>query len=469
MSNPHVVILGAGPAGVGAAFQLARRRFARVTVLEQNSWVGGIAGSFELSGLRVDFGSHRLHSCDPGILKDIKTLLGDNLLNRPRHGRIKLHGRWIHFPLKFLDVVLRMPPRFALGVVNDLLAKVYRKKAASSDGENFSSVLEEGLGRTVCRNFYFPYMRKIWGLSPERLSATQARRRVSVNSITKMIAKVLPSTRGRGHFFYPQDGFGQISEAYYRAACEAGAQFYLNARVESVEIKGRDMYNVYYKNDGQVLSLGANHVWSTIPITTLTKGLRPSAPPDILHAAERISYRAMILIYLVLEKSRFSEYDAYYFPEPEIMISRLSEPKNYSNSQGPKNLTVLCAELPCDPDDPEWNKSDEELGQLVYESLNKAGIPVEAPIKQVITRRLREAYPIYYQGYESYFKQLETWLEQRDGLLTFGRQGLFVHDNIHHALSMGYCAAECLDKNGHFDRERWKEFRKIFETYVVED
>src|SRR5688572_32285972 len=107
MTNPHIVILGAGPAGLGAAFQLTRRKLARVTLLEQNTWVGGNAGSFELAGMRVDYGSHRLHpACDPEILADIRALLGDDLLDRPRHGRIRLSGKWIHFPLQPFDLAL---------------------------------------------------------------------------------------------------------------------------------------------------------------------------------------------------------------------------------------------------------------------------------------------------------------------------------------------------------------------------
>ncbi|MCK5642498.1 MAG: FAD-dependent oxidoreductase, partial [Gammaproteobacteria bacterium] len=109
MAKPHVVILGAGPAGLGAAFQLTRGALAQVTVLERNSYVGGNAGSFELAGLRVDYGSHRLHpACDPEVLQDIRALLGDDLLDRPRHGRIRLRGRWLHFPLKPLDLALRL-------------------------------------------------------------------------------------------------------------------------------------------------------------------------------------------------------------------------------------------------------------------------------------------------------------------------------------------------------------------------
>ena len=101
----------------------------------------------------------------------------------------------------------------------------------------------------------------------------------------------------------------------------------------------------------------ADYVWSTIPITTLANSVKAAyAPPDVLQAVEKISYRAMILIYLVLEQDRFSEYDAHYFPDSDIPISRLSEPKNYSDVQGPQNLTVLCAELPCTRNDSEWNR-----------------------------------------------------------------------------------------------------------------
>ena len=177
----------------------------------------------------------------------------------------------------------------------------------------------------------------------------------------------------------------------------------------------------------------------------------------------------MILIYLVVEQDRFSEYDAHYFPEPEVAISRLSEPKNYRDGQGPPHLTVLCAELPCAADGPEWGKSDEELGRLVCDALKAGGIPVQAPVKEVVTRRLRHAYPIYSRGYEVSFDRLDQWLRQIDGLLTFGRQGLFAHDNTHHALYMAYCAVDCLDENGRFDRERWQQFRRVFETHVVED
>jgi protoporphyrinogen oxidase len=475
MDKPHVVILGAGPAGLGAAFQLTRREVAHVTVLEANSSVGGNAGSFELAGMQVDYGSHRLHpSCDPALLKDIRALLGDDLLNRPRHGRIRLCGRWIHFPLKPTDLAFGLPAGFSVGVAEDLVRRAVGNNNGNNHGETFASILEKGLGRTICANFYFPYVKKIWGLKPEDLSITLARRRVSANSLAKMTRKIFATisgsqANGRGRFFYNRKGYGQISEAYDRAAREAGAAVHLNSRVQAVEIENGAARKVYYQKDGKVLTLLADQVWSTIPITVLAKCLRPAVPAEVLQAADGIHYRAMILIYLVLEQERFSEFDAHYFPEAAIPISRLSEPKNYSDGQGPKRFTVLCAELPCAPDGPEWERNDEELGRLVCDALNTAEIPVRVPIKQVVTRRLRQAYPIYSRGYENHFNPLDQWLSGVERLLTFGRQGLFAHDNTHHALYMAYCAVDCLDTDGSFNHERWQRFRRVFESHVVED
>jgi protoporphyrinogen oxidase len=472
MDKPRIAVLGAGPAGVGAAFQLARRELARVTVLERSGVAGGNAGSFELAGLRVDYGSHRLHpACDPAVLQDIRDLLNGDLLDRPRHGRIRLRGRWIHFPLKPVDLALRLPPSFALGVAGDAVRKRLGKPAPEE--ETFSSILEAGLGRTICRDFYFPYARKLWGLEPDQLAATQARRRVSAGSLAKMVRKVLSAVPGlkppgAGRFYYPRRGYGQICDELQRAAAQAGADFQFWAGVRAVEIR-REGCQVSYEQDGEPRTLTADYVWSTIPVTTLACALRPGPPPECLEAARRLQYRAMILIYLVLEQDQFTEYDAHYFPESHIPISRLSEPKNYSASSEPKGCTVLCAELPCDAADAVWGASDVELGGLVCSALATAGLPVRAPVRQVVTRRLRQAYPIYQRDYEVHFRRLDAWLSGIDRLLTFGRQGLFAHDNTHHALFMAYSAADCLNAQGRFDRERWLACRTVFETHVVED
>ncbi|MGD0271816.1 MAG: FAD-dependent oxidoreductase [Candidatus Sulfotelmatobacter sp.] len=471
--SPHVVILGAGPAGVGAAYELTRNSFTHVTVLEQRDTVGGNAGSFQLDGVWVDYGSHRLHpACDPAILKNLRELLGDDLLDRPRHGRIRLQNRWIHFPLKPGDLLMRLPKSFAAGVTFDLI----RKHLGGSNGhvESFASVLERSLGSTICREFYFPYARKLWGLPPEELASAQAHRRVSGNSVSKILRKVanaVPGLKkpGAGRFFYPRRGYGQISQRICDAAKTAGAEFVFGARVLAVERDGDRVTAVRYERDGKESAIATRNVWSTLPVNLLARSMSPEPPQEILEAGKNISFRGMILIYLTLEQDQFTEYDAHYFPEESIPVSRLSEPKNYSNSIEPRGSTVLCAELPADPGSREWDMSDQALGDLLRGWLEQAGLPVRSKVRRVTTRKLRQAYPIYRRGYEEQFAKVDQWLGKLEGLLSFGRQGLFVHDNTHHAFYMARAAADCLQPDGGLDRSLWAQYREIFETHVVED
>jgi protoporphyrinogen oxidase len=470
---PHVVILGAGPAGVGAAYRLRRRGQARVTVLEARDTVGGNAGSFELDGVHCDFGSHRLHPVvPPDILADLRDLLGEDLMLRVRHGRILLRGRWIHFPLKPLDLLLRLPKGFAYGVLKDLLSKLLRRSDAGE--ETFATVLERGLGRTMSREFYFPYARKLWGLPPEELAVTTAQRRVSGSSIGKILRKVAGQVPGlrkptAGRFYYPRGGYGRISQCLHEAARKAGADFLFNARVRGVERIGQRVTAVRYEQDGRERFLPADMVWSTLPVNLLVRGVRPEAPREVQEAAAALQFRGMILIYLVLPTDRFSPVDAYYFPEESIPITRLSEPKNFTGATEPRGRTVLSAELPSDPGQPEWDLDDAELGRRLCTWLQRAGLPVSAPIERVVVHRLRQAYPVYGRGYDKHFVKVDEWVGQLDGLLTLGRQGLFAHDNTHHTLAMAYAAADCLMPEGGFDRESWAVHRREFETHVVED
>jgi protoporphyrinogen oxidase len=474
MTAPHVAVLGAGPAGLGAAYRLRREDRARVTVLEQHPVPGGNAGSFEVAGLQVDFGSHRLHpSCAPEIMADIRRFLGPDLLDRPRHGRIALRGRWIHFPLKPVDLLLGLDRGFAARSIRDMVTKPLRKDPAA---DTFAEVLRASLGPTICDEFYFPYAVKIWGRPPEELSGTQARRRVSASSAGKLIRKVLSQVPGlkppgAGRFFYPKRGFGQISEAYAREAAALGADLRYRTRVvglKSLESAGKRTWEIETERDGVRERIEADHVWSTLPLTIVTRLIGDAAPAEVHRAAATTAYRGMILIYLELPVPQFTEFDAHYFPSADVRITRLSEPKNYSLATEVPDRTVLCAELPASPEDAIWRASDAELGRLVADDLARSGIPIPAAPISVSSRRLPQAYPIYRVGYEESLETIERWIEGLPNFLSYGRQGLFAHDNTHHALAMAYGAVDSFGPAG-LDPERWAAYRRVFETHVVED
>ncbi len=471
--KPHIAVLGAGPAGAAAAYTLSRNDQANVTVLEQRGEVGGNAGSFKLDGIWCDHGSHRLHPvAEQRVLDDIHELLGDDLLWRPRHGRILLQKRWIHFPLKPMDLLLKLPKAFTASLAFDTIRKFLPGKKPAE--ENFATVLHHGLGPTLSRNFYYPYVEKLWGIHPTELAVKLAERRVSGSSVLKILSKIIrqiPGLRSKttGIFFFPRKGFGQITEGLSAAAIKHGANLQLNKTVSVIERDGNRITGLRFHDGNDEHRLETDSVWSTLPITLLIKMISPAPPPEVIQAAESIRYRGMILIYLILEQSQFTEFDAHYFPELSVPISRMSEPKNYVGTADPTSHTVLCAELPADPGDQYWQMSDEELGHKYCEWLASVGLPVEAKVKNVVTRRLGQAYPVYDRDYEKYFNVMDEWLTGMDGLLTFGRQGLFAHDNTHHAMTMAYAAADCLQPTGSFDWERWANYRQDFESHVVED
>jgi protoporphyrinogen oxidase len=470
-----VVILGAGPAGLGAALGLARNGY-QVAVLEQGSHVGGNAGSFELAGLPVDYGSHRFHpAADPGVMALVRELLGDDLLTRPRHGRIRLLGRWIHFPLRPVDLAVRGNPRFTAGVIGDLVRKlVAGENHADRSHDTFASVLERGLGPTICRHFYFPYARKIWGLSPDEISPVQAYKRVSAGSLTTLLKRLTPRGSGtgarssKGIFFYPRHGYGQISERLREAAEAAGARIALDTTVEGVERDRSGHHCVTARSADGSHAVTSRHLWSTVPLTTLARLMKPCPPAAVIAAASRLELRAMVLVYLVLDTDRFTEFDAHYFPGEELPFTRVSEPKNYSGRTDPAGVTVLCAEIPCARGSAIWTRDDQDLGAMVAQGLATAGLPVQRRILNVTVRRLPAAYPIYRRGYEEHFASLDAWVDSLDGVLSFGRQGLYAHDNTHHALFMARAAVECL-QNGRVDRAKWREYRQVFARHVVED
>ncbi len=475
----NIIILGAGPAGLMLALQLLHRKQPdwNVILVEQKPYPGGIAASFNDEGLYFDFGSHRLHPATaPEILHELQALLGDDLLNRPRNGRIRLLNRFVKFPLNPVDLVLHLPFSFVIGFTGDLLLKPFRKK--NTPQNSFADALLQGLGKTICKNFYFPYAKKLWGLPPQEISIIQAQRRVAANSFGKIIKKVLSLLPGikkenAGRFFYPRQGFGQISVVLAREVERLGGKIYYSSTAEQISFRQGRPDNVRLKinseNSTEVIDCRCNFVFSTIPLTVLARLLNPAPPQHIQEAGKKLQYRSMILHYLVLETDQFTSFDAHYVPDDHFIISRISETKNYSSNEQPRGLTGLCSEIPCNTDDEIWNSSDEAITERVLNELQQMELTVNCPVRKAYTKRLAFAYPIYNQNFADHLEALDNYILQFSGMVSLGRQGLFAHDNTHHTMEMALRANECLDSDLSWNSALWKKYREDFAAHVVED
>jgi protoporphyrinogen oxidase len=189
----------------------------------------------------------------------------------------------------------------------------------------------------------------------------------------------------------------------------------------------------------------------------------------VLDASRRLTHRGVVLAYLVIDRPRWTQFDAHYFPAEDIPMARLSEPRNYRDSaEDPPDRTVLCAELPCDVGDATWEAADAELGDRVADALARLDLPPVAPV-HTETVRLPRVYPVYRPGFEWDLSALDLWAADQPALLTFGRQGLFVPDNSHHTFEMGWAAADALRGDGSFDEPAWTSARTRFRSFVVED
>jgi protoporphyrinogen oxidase len=298
-----------------------------------------------------------------------------------------------------------------------------------------------------------------------QLAGEVARRRIAASSPAALARKLVraadPTKRT---FLYPRRGFGQISEALADAATSAGAEVRLGTAVRGLTPVAGGVW-VALDRDAP---LEVAQVWSTAPIGVLPR-LVAGAPDVVRAAADRLEHRAMVLLYLVVEGERWTSYDAHYFPEPAVSAARVSEPKGYRVDAGdPAGRTVLCAELPCAVGDETWTSAPEALAARLGAELEGAGLP-RPQVGEVAVRRVERLYPVYRPGYEDHLATVEAWADTVPGLVTFGRQGLFVADNTHHVLAMGRALAGCLRADGTFDEPAWRRERAGFRRFVVED
>ncbi len=463
-ASADVVVLGAGPAGLMAALQLARAG-REVTVVERADHVGGMAGSFEVAGIRVDYGSHRLHPvAAPRLMAELHALLGGDLQLRTRRGRIAFDGRWLGFPLRIGDMARHAPKPFLARVAFETAAAPLRRSRTSSAADAIAA----RLGPTVARAFYTPYLTKLWGTPPDELSAELADRRVSARSGMAVLRKALRARNLEGRtFFYPTRGYGQISEAIADAATEAGALIRLDTAVAAVDLSAGSSVSTHLDDGSSVTS---RTVMSSVPLPLLAR--LADAPDEVQHVAGRLRHRAMVLAYLVLDTDRLTIFDAHYFPGLDTPVSRLSEPKNFRDAPGPggdpKGVTVVCAELACWEGDETWTATPGDLATTVMKTLTPLGFDFPK-LLAVEVRRIPKCYPVYSGAYHQDLAFVEEWAAQHPRLVTFGRQGLFAPDNTHHALHMGWEAADALLPDGALDRARWSAARESFRSHVVED
>ena len=460
--GPTAVVVGGGPAGLAAAYRLSRDPRSTVLLLERSPRLGGLAAGMERDGMRLDFGPHRLHAqADPEVMEDLRAMLGDELTVRERRGLIYLHGRYLPFP---------PTPRTAIGLGLPTLLKVAVGMAvtrgASSAAPTYAEAVSRRVGRPLYDLFYGPYARKVWGLSGDQLAAEQAERRVNQRGPLDFWRMLTGRAPGR-QYFYPRGGFGRIPEVYEETLrARPNVRLRCEADVSALQQSGRRVIGLEFAHAGAHHAVPVEHLIWTAPLRALVE-LLPSAGAVVQDAARRLRSRAVIIAYAQAERAPIGLADTYYFPDRAFPFNRVMDQRQFSAATVPGNRSVLVMDVACDPQDLRFTAPDEQLRAELAPALERTRLVRAAEIDQFWTVRFPSAYPIYDLGSARALADVHAWADRIDNLWLTGRQGLFLHNNTHHSLLMGYRAADAIMRGG--SRGEWLAQVESFADFTVAD
>jgi protoporphyrinogen oxidase len=478
-SPPKIAVLGAGLAGLTVARTLLEQgRACQVIVLEREARPGGMARSVEVGGQVSDLGPHRLYSALSEMRTWFQRELGDSLLSVERSSRMFAQGRYLRYPPSPVELLgaygpLRMA-HFAVGAASAR----FRAALGGLEPDSFASVMERNFGRPLCEALVFPYIRKTWKLEPERVSARAAQARATMGGIMRMVRRLLRPQEEPGQettlrqFQYVRGGIERLVEHLTRGVERLGGRIVCHAEVLGLERDGQRIRRIRFLNrtTGQTETLDCDFVFSTLPLPALMQNLIVPRfeTNDLYHATQALRFLETRLVFASVRRSSLSRDHWLYFPEARPALNRAYESRNFDASLGREGRTLICLEgtTLAGSEDADWSDSD-LAGRFVRE-IASTGLFQESEVETTHVERISEAYPLYEMGYERPLAVLETHLRRFENLISFGRQGLFHHNNMDHTIFSGLCAARCWAEEQNptaawFEKEipRFEQFRIV--------
>lgn len=465
-----VVVLGGGVAGLAAGHYLSRAGWP-VTLVERAPVLGGLCGSFQAGDFTLDHGPHKLYSVVPGILDEIRELLGDRLIEHKKRNRIRLLGRYLDYPLRLTNLLPLLGPlraaRMGLGYAGAVAGGLF-------DGQepaNYEEYILKRFGRGVYELVFEPLATKVWG-DPRQLSADLARARIPSGGAAELILRLLKLKENTEDvdapfFYYPRGGFGQWPERLAEEMRRAGGKILTSASPVALERVGGRVRSVTVEADGARQRIECDTLVSSIPIHALAGLLHPGST-EVEDDARRLRLRDLALVFLVVKRDRLLEDHWIFFPERRYPFNRLFEQKAMDEAMGPPGRTALCCDLTCDAGDATWSAPDEELVKRCFDSLVQAGLVGPDELETGFVRRFRSFYPMYTVDYRQRLGQVYERLRVAENLVPTGRLGMFNYNNSDHCLDMGRFIAGGMGE-GLTPREIWSGLEERVRSYRIID
>lgn len=440
----HVAIIGAGPAGLTAGYELAKRGV-RVEIFEADRTIGGLCRSIELWDQKVDLGPHRFFSSDPRVNRLWLEVVQRDYSMVDRLTRIYYGGQFFHYPLKPLDTFSKLGP---VEVARCLASYARQQLFDPGDGGTFEDWVVRRFGRRLYEIFFKTYSEKLWGIPCARLDADFAAQRIKKLSLLDAIKNALTRQRKvSGHqtlvdrFAYPVGGTGMVYERMAESIRRHGGAVHLRSPVTKVLTQAEGGGELIFAGGDR---RGFDAIVSTMPLTLLIKAL-PDIPAAVRDAAALLRFRNTILVYLHIDAQTLFPDNWLYVHSPDLQMGRVTNFRNWvPQLYGSSRTTILALEFWCNDDDALWQQDEAALIHLAQEEIRRTGLIGQASCLGGHVHRIRRCYPVYEVGYKRAVDVISRHLSSIPGLAVIGRYGSFKYNNQDHSILMGLLCAENL-------------------------
>lgn len=450
------IIVGAGPAGLTAAYELSKHGQRAIVLESDPEYVGGLARTVNYRGYRFDIGGHRFFSKSQEIETLWKEILGVDLLERPRSSRIYYHGKFYSYPLRTLEALQQLGmAESALCVLSFLRARI----APTANPKNYEEWVVNQFGRRLFRIFFQPYTEKIWGMSCKEISADWAAQRIQGLSLGTAIRNALLPRRLRetrsatvktliDRFYYPRFGPGMMWEACADKVRRMGNAVLLGRRVERCRYEAASgSWTVSARAaDGALEEYRSEHLISSMPISELVRIIDPALAEAARRSGEALRYRDFITVGLILrDRQRFKD-NWIYIHDPGVNVGRVQNYKEWSVEMvADPQYCCYGLEYFCFEGDGLWKRTDAELLALAKQELETLGLASASEVVDGCVMRQPKAYPVYDEEYKEHIHVVREALEQNvRNVHLVGRNGMHRYNNQDHAMMTGLLAARNL-------------------------
>jgi protoporphyrinogen oxidase len=435
-----VVVIGAGPAGLTAAYQLVKLGDP-VVVAEADSVVGGISRTVERDGWRFDIGGHRFFT-KVGPVEDLwhEILPDEEFLLRPRMSRIFYEGKYYDYPLKAFNALAN------LGLIESFLcgcSYLSARVRPPKDQGNYEGWLVARFGWRLYRTFFETYTEKVWGVPVSEMPADWAAQRVKNLDLGKAVLNALTPKRRQTEittlieeFQYPKYGPGMMWERCRDLVEKAGGQVLMEAEVARIHVvDGRAVGVTLRGRDRSERFQPASHVISTMPMRELVAAMDPAPPEEVRAAGRDLHYRDFLTVALVVPEAKGFPDNWIYIHATDVRVGRIQNFGVWSPYMVKEGRTCLGLEYFVFEGDDLWMKSDEALVTMATEELGRLGLVAAEDVEAGYVVRVPKAYPYYDFAYRDKVALIATWLESSaPNVHPVGRNGMHKYNNQDHSM-----------------------------------